>query len=191
MIGEPPPPPPRPLPPRMPQFIEAWAVDTIQDCDLTICRSDCLHFPALTWIQQFSTQLNAPSCSPKTEPYSPTTLSDSFSVLPPPPLHLRKLQPYVRGDPRFKHTPWETTLLSTIDFKFWSVWWEGARERGGGKWQKVDGEIKKRETDEVKRGDLSMCVFYMCAHGCVCMCARALAPLQSSKSQRRLIAFQG
>lgn len=45
--------------------------------------------------------------------------------------------------------------------------------------------LKKIETDEVKRGELSMCV-------CMHVHARVHGPPpQSSKSQGRLIAFQG
>ena len=39
----------------------------------TICRSDCLYFPALTWIQRFPTRLNAPSCSPPKPEHPPHT----------------------------------------------------------------------------------------------------------------------
>lgn len=154
-------------PARMPQFIEARAVDTMQDCDSTICGSDCLYFPVLTWILRFSTQLNAPSCSLETE-HPPTPHHHHHHHIASLFLPLciarspvfQKLQPCVWGDPMFKRTPWETTLLSSIDFKLqmYDERGQSFRKREGGR---RDGEIKKRETDEVKRGDV--CI-YVCVH---------------------------
>lgn len=122
-------------PARMPQF-EALAVDTIQDCDSTICRLDCLHFPALTWILRFSTQLNAPSCSPETEP-PPHRLSVCLAP------SLRRWFPYIseiaatcrRGTPG-SNTHLEKQhyyLQLTLNFKCIKRGEQSFRERKGGR----------------------------------------------------------
>lgn len=122
----------------------------------TICKSGCLHFPALTWILRFSTRLNAPSCSPETEPKN--TLSVSF------PLSGLLVPLYFRNCSHMSEaggTPGSNAHLEkqhyylqlTLNFKCIK---RGRNRSGRGK---VEGEMArlKRETDEVKRGDLSMC----------------------------------
>ncbi len=71
------------------------------------------YLPALTWILRFSAQLNAPSCSPETEPTphcpSLSLLCRSFPCISEiAAICLRG------GTPWFKRAPSETTLLSTI-----------------------------------------------------------------------------
>lgn len=157
------------IPSRTPQFIEVWDVDTIQRRDSTICIWDCFYFPALTWIPLFSTQINATSCPPTTPPQNRahrTVFLPNVSFLP---LILQKLQPHVWGDPRFKPTPWGAALLSPIYFKVW-VYKEREQSFRERWWQRVDGEmarLKKKETDEVKRGEPAGVFVWMWMSACV------------------------
>lgn len=102
----------------------------------------CLYFPVLTWTVRFSTQLNAPSCSPETEP--PATLSVSLPLCVAHSPIFQKLQPYVWRDPRFKHAPWETTLLSTTDFEL-QVYKEGGGSSPVGRGKVAEGVRRDRE----------------------------------------------
>lgn len=130
--------------------------------------------------------LHAAKCTlmfPQTEPPPPHCPSLSFSVSLIP-LYFLKLQPYVWGDPRFKRAPWETTPLSAIDFKL-QVYEEREQSFREGRWRRVEGEmgrLKKIETDEVKRGELSMCV---CMHVHVRVCACIAPPPPCSRLNPR------
>lgn len=140
-------------PVRMPQFIEAWDVDTIQGCNSTIWRSDPFYFFLFSSAHMNPVILHAAKCTlmfPQTEPPPPHCPSLSFSVSLIP-LYFLKLQPHVWGDPRFKRAPWETTPLSAIDFKL-QVYEEREQSFREGRWRRVEGEMGRLKKNRDRRG---------------------------------------
>lgn len=112
------------------------------------------------------------------------------------PYIFQKLQPYGRGSPASNaHLEEQRYYLQlTLNFKKCikrELRFGSGKDGGRGWTERWKDKKKKKETDEVKRGEL-----YLFACGCmhvsVCACMHAcLAALHPPKSLGRLIAFQG
>lgn len=101
----------------------------------TICRSDCLYFPVLTWIQRFSTRLNAPSCFPPETrtppppplrcPSPPASPHRSF------PLHFKNCSHMSEGTPG-SNTSRKQHYYLQLTFNFKCIKRDGAIVQGEG-----------------------------------------------------------